>query len=147
MCAPVLSTQRSRGHAPLQVLELLAVERVDGAPVERGIVEPILVARHAVLVVEQHRAHRLLHQHDALLGQPRAHRVHRLEPRDQPVDARELRVVRGDPRIGLERCSPRAPGTGRHSQVSGARCAGSRARMSCRIVEPVRGRPTTTIGP
>ena len=40
--------------APLQVLELLAVERVDRAPVERGIVEPILVARHAVLVVEQH---------------------------------------------------------------------------------------------
>ena len=87
------------GTAPLQVLELPAVRRVD--PAEVGAREPGVVPGDVVGGREEHAREVVRGERDALLRQSRAHRVHRLEGRQQPVDAGEVLLDGGDARIAL----------------------------------------------
>ena len=89
------------GVAGLEVLELAVVELVDGTPIGLGV-DPVLVGRHPKLVVEQRGAHRLPHQHDAFLGQLRAHRVDRVEAGQLHVAVGHRGRALGDTRVGVE---------------------------------------------
>ena len=99
-CPGDFSTQRGAGMPRLQVLEEDAVPAVRGRHV--GFVEqPVRVRRHAVLRREDHAAEVAAGHAHALLRQPRAHRVHRLEAGDHELDAVEQLLRRRDARVGV----------------------------------------------
>ena len=99
-CPGDFSTQRGAGMPRLQVLQVDAVPPVRGRHV--GFVDqPLRVRRHAVLRREDHAAEVAAGHAHALLRQPRAHRVHRLEAGDHELDAVEQLLRRGDARIGV----------------------------------------------
>ena len=98
------------------------MEGVDGAQVERRVVEPALIARHAVLLWKS-TLQSWAREHDTLLRQPRAHRVHRLEAGDQPVDAARAAFRSRDARVALEACAPRAGARDHCTPTSSARGA------------------------
>src|SRR5207245_2737815 len=87
--------------APLEILELAAVRGVYPAQIRR--LQPVVVARHAVRRREKHAREVVRGERDALLRQLGAHRVHRLEARDEPVDAREVLLHLRDARVGAVR--------------------------------------------
>jgi hypothetical protein len=90
------------GLAPPEMLQLLAMEVVDGREVGL-VVDPVLVARNAELVVEERRAHRLAHHHHALLRQQRAGGMHGLEELGLPIAGEDLRLAL---RIAVGGCVP-----------------------------------------
>ena len=83
---------------------------VDGAHV--GALEPVLVARHAVRGVPDHRGELEGGDRSAFLRELRRHRVHLLEVGNQAVDAGEVRVDLRDARIASRSCAASGGGNG-----------------------------------